>query len=406
MVAQAALLCTALFGLAVHSQRIPDVMDGVIRPTADGRFVAAIPQGYKPGHHDPTREDGGQEHASFLMSLPSGELLVGWFSGQMEAQFEMNVVLSRLEVNSTQWEKPVVVSHRANYSNQNPLLFLDESTGWLHLYHPSQLVGAGQGNASVLSLVSKDGRGKIWSRPEEVLPKPGAFVRGRVMNSLDKKRLMMPMYFTPNGYSPQTKSDYCAVQISNVDRKNGIEWTEIDIKNSSGLAQPSMVRLNDSKTLKMFFRDRFCGWIYIATSTDEAQTWTKPKPSKLPNNNSGMMAYLLKSGAIVIVFNNAHLGRTPLSIALSYDGGETWPFIRPLESQPLPLNQNCTCGRGWSPPALKGTAPDFYHKNCQPTFAYPTVIQTDDEWIHVSYDHNRQVVWYQKMREDWIRGGV
>ena len=104
-----------------------------------------------------------------------------------------------------------------------------------------------------------------------------------------------------------------------------------------------------------------------------------------------------------MVFNNAHFGRTPLSIALSYDGGVTWPFIRDLEDEPLPLDHNCTCGRGWSP---HGPPADFYHKNCQPTFAYPTVMQTPDGMIHVTYDHNRQVAMYQRFAEKWVRGGV
>ena len=131
---------------------------------------------------------------------------------------------------------------------------------------------------------------------------------------------------------------------------------------------------------------------------------------------------------------------------MSYDGGVTWPFMRDLESQPLPLNNNCTCGRalctaccpwatrvclgvhmhhavllmhpgrihalhtrvigGWSPPSVPPGGYDHYHKNCNPTFAYPTVIQTQDGHIHVSYDHNRQVVWYHRFTEEWVRGGV
>ena len=61
---------------------------------------------------------------------------------------------------------------------------------------------------------------------------------------------------------------------------------------------------------------------------------------------------------------------------------------------------------GWSPPSVPPGGYDHYHKNCNPTFAYPTVIQTQDGHIHVSYDHNRQVVWYHRFTEEWVRGGV
>ena len=42
----------------------------------------------------------------------------------------------------------------------------------------------------------------------------------------------------------------------------------------------------------------------------------------------------LLSGAIALVFNNRDgLLRRPLSIALSLDGGNTWPHVRDLEPE-------------------------------------------------------------------------
>jgi hypothetical protein len=40
---------------------------------------------------------------------------------------------------------------------------------------------------------------------------------------------------------------------------------------------------------------------------------------------------MLASGKIVLVFNNLQgLQRFPLSIAISEDAGETWPYVRDL----------------------------------------------------------------------------
>jgi predicted neuraminidase len=378
----------------VQSQAIPGLNpDGVIRPTQDGRHVATLPQSYP--NHDPTRENGGQEHATFQLHLPNGEILVSWFSGQMEAECEMHVALSRLLPHSSTFLAAETVSARKNYSNQNPVLFLDPETKYLHLYHPSQVVGEGQATSSILGLVSKDGRGLNWTTPNTVFPAGGgAFPRGSVVSSADGSgELLLPMYFTPHGYDPDTSYDYCSIQVSNKDRKASggkVKWTNHTIAGSQGLAQPSMVRLHNG-TLRTFFRDRYCNNIHAATSTDEGRTWTPPAPTVLPNNNCGIYAAALKSGAVVAVFNNAHMGRTPLSIALSYDGGASWPFVRDLEDEPLPKGSNCTCGRGWSPPAVPPQLPDHYHKDCYPTFAYPTVFQSGDGNIHVTYDHNRQV---------------
>lgn len=79
-------------------------------------------------------------------------------------------------------------------------------------------------------------------------------------------------------------------------------------------------------------------------------TWTAPRRTKLPNNNASIQANKLHTSvfnrtaaalndSLVIVFDNTNRScsfkdctkRNPLSIALSYDKGETWPFVRDLE---------------------------------------------------------------------------
>lgn len=379
--------------------------NGSFERIPDGREKALLPQGTLPDfRRDPSRENGGQDHSTFLLALPSGELLMAWFSGQMEAEDPMHIAMSRLPPNATQWEPTVIVAYtvEAKYSNQNPLLFHDPQTGLLHLMHPHQYIGEGQANSTVVLLTSEDD-GRTWSKPVPVFTGKGAFVRGATIPGKDGS-ILLPMYYTPHGYDPGTSYDYAAVQRSPVTRKGkDLQWTETVIRNTSGMAQPSMVRV-PSGNLHVFFRDRFAENVRTAMSEDDGLTWTIPKKTALPNNNAGIWATSLKSGAIALVFNNAHQGRTPLTIALSYDEGETWPFMRDLENEPLPLDQNCTNGRGWSP---RGPPTDFYHKNCQPTFAYPTVTQTlPDEIIHVSYDHNRQVAVHQRFTEAWIRGGL
>ena len=101
--------------------------NGTLQKTADGRQVALLPQGTGSMPRDPTRENGGQDHATFLAALPSGELLMAWFSGQMESKYPMHIALSRLPPGGSQWEPTQIIPQtvQADYSNQNPVLLHD-----------------------------------------------------------------------------------------------------------------------------------------------------------------------------------------------------------------------------------------------------------------------------------------
>ena len=73
----------------------------------------------------------------------------------------------------------------------------------------------------------------------------------------------------------------------------------------------------------------------MAFSLDDARTWSKPVPSTLPNSNTPLQAAVLGSGALLVVFNNVQGDRQPwpLSAALSEDGGQSWPWVRDLETK-------------------------------------------------------------------------
>lgn len=153
-------------------------------------------------------------------------------------------------------------------------------------------------------------------------------------------------------------------------------WDELEYEDSGYLVQPSVIRPKaDMKNLITYFRDRRAEWIYEATSTDDGEKWSKPSKTKLPNNNSGIEATVLQSGNIAIMYNPTHNERYPLRISLSEDEGETWRYSRDLETG---------------------------HSGNE--FSYPTILQSADGYIHVSYTYNRDTIKYVKFKEDWIKG--
>ncbi len=70
-----------------------------------------------------------------------------------------------------------------------------------------------------------------------------------------------------------------------------------------------------------------CGRVCRSDSDDGGGTWSPVRKTELPNNNSGVDLAKLDDGTLVLAYNPVSgdwAGRTPLSLALSTDDGETW----------------------------------------------------------------------------------
>ena len=118
--------------------------DGIIHRSSDGSSYAFL---------SPPKN---ANHASFIeQMLPSGTLAVAWFTGG-EGTPNCSIAVSLLKVDSQQFTPGVIVSERVNYSNQNPVLFWDNDTQILHLYHTSQLGNGPELNSKIWHLQSED----------------------------------------------------------------------------------------------------------------------------------------------------------------------------------------------------------------------------------------------------------
>ena len=106
-------------------------------------------------------------------------------------------------------------------------------------------------------------------------------------------------------------------------------------------------------------------------SRDQGETWTAAEPTVLKNPDSGISMIPLANGHWVIVYNDSETSRTPLSIARSTDEGRTW-------EEPLKLEAN----------------PGEY--------SYPSVLQTADGKIHVTYTFRRYGIKHVELNEDWL----
>jgi predicted neuraminidase len=350
---------------------------------------------------------GDEDHAPSLTLLPSGDLLCVWFAGSAEGAGDVSIGMARLPAGASRWDEPSYVTESRDRSEQNPSLFLTPD-GELWLLFTSQATrgmpraewdakkaaGEAEGlypmqwTSEIRRRVSTD-EGRTWGPVETFVERPGSFCRHPPL-VLEDGAWLHPMYYSLEA-GGRHGNDHSVVRIS---RDGGRGWTEHPIPGSKGRVHPSVVDLGGSE-LVAFFRSRAADRIYRSRSADGGVTWTAPERTPLPNNNASIQAAGLPSGRIAMVFNHFSANedpdvpvwpnrRYPLTIALSEDGGETWPYMRHVDP-----------GDGFF-----GDANEPLNRVC----AYPSVVAGADGEIHVAYSYRgRQCIKYVRVTEDWIR---
>ena len=373
----AALVAIGLAGLGLtRAESAYKLSDGVVRSSKQ--------QGAKEAY---LQMIVNSSHAANLLVLPSGDLLVVYYAGIYERGSGESIVLSRLPKGSSRWTEPVVVSYHADWANQNPLLFLaPDKTVWL--FHTTQRGGHDQIKDIVYGLKSTD-EGHTWSEPVTVFPQPGLYTRQPLI--VFQNQWLFPVYHSAGGsITSNAQKDHSYVEVS---ADSGATWKECDVAGSGGFVQMSIVPTSPTH-LVAFYRSRYADWIYQSESSDGCN-WSTPVATALPNNNASIQAIALKNGHLAIIFNNTQAELKPehadtgsrriLSLAVSEDGGKTWPWIRDIENPAL------------SQPILPLEDAEY---------SYPSIVQSADGMIHVAYTFRRETIKYMKFSEEWIKHGT
>ncbi len=310
------------------------------RPLEDtGRLQAYLPSA------------GSGNHAATLVTAPNGNLLCAWMGGEGEGTTGMNIVLSHSAPHAESWTTPTVISSDPTRSEQNPALFLAPDNA-LHLYYTAQETRGCtleewkaqkteggfmmQWTAETRRRISTD-NGFTWGDAESLFETPGSFMRSPPI-TLANGQWLLPTYMSleaGGGFG----NDHSVMRLT---ADGGRTWSDHPVPDSQGRVHASVVELA-SGHVKAFFRSRYADWIYASESHDSGKTWTPPKATPLPNNNSSIQVIRLTDGRVACIFNlhqgNTEFGqvtwpsqRHPLSLALSEDGGETWNWIRDLDT--------------------------------------------------------------------------
>lgn len=390
---KAAALLIGCLSAAFAQKPAPPDYSGQMGAADDGRFRPSPLHGVEEAYLAPIFPSS---HAANLLRLKSGDLLCVWFSGTWEGDSGVGIVVSRLARGSRQWTKPQLIDNHEGQSYQNPVLF-QAPDGAIWLFHTTQPANQGQSNARVLVAKSGDD-GKTWSAPAVLFDQPGAFVRQPLL-VMPNGDWMLPMYFTPSrGITTGAESNYPVVKISS---DHGRDWKTCSIPDANGYVQPNVLRLPKGGYVA-FFRSRFADFIYKSSSSNGCE-WAAPKKTQLPNNNSSIQATVLRDGRIAMAFNNVGSvitngkpkagPRKPLSVALSEDGGDTWPYVRDLETGTPRKGEARTTPRSNNAPGRE-------------EYSYPSITQAAGDKIVVAYTYRRYTIKVVEFDEDWMRHGT
>ncbi|CAM4240918.1 exo-alpha-sialidase [Paenibacillus alkaliterrae] len=279
-------------------------------------------------------------HASHLVVLPDGDILVAWFAGSKEGEGDIAIWCSRRRQGN--WTKPVVLADEEGLPHWNPV-FHQKNNDELILYYK---VGALLKEWYTRYKVSKD-KGGTWSDPLELVGGDRGG-RGPVRNKL--------IELSDGAWlAPASTEDGIWQAFTDRSEDGGITWTKsgsvviqgldysgikevvdsgIPVSKQSfsgrGVIQPTLWESNPGH-VHMLLRSTE-GRIYRSDSDDGGRTWSQAYPTELPNNNSGIDLVKLGNGTLVLAYNPVDKNwgeRSPLVLSASLDNGLTWepPYI-------------------------------------------------------------------------------
>jgi predicted neuraminidase len=329
---------------------------------------------YESGFLFESNERYPECHASTIVELPNGDLLAAWYAGSREKGSDVAILAARRRSRQDRWGEPFVLADDPHRPEGNPVLFADQrGTVWLFY---NVMYGSGEGRTRqgtgwttcrIHFKTSTDG-GFTWSIPGTLTEEWGYITRSRPLQ-LENGDILLPAHDERDWSSiffiaEEGKPIWTTGQ--RIDCGGGFHWGNIE---------PTLIQRADGSLL-CFMRagGPETRRIWQSESFDQGRTWTKPVTVSLPNPDTAVDLLRLANGHVVLAFNNSTVRRSPLTLALSTDEGTSWCAFRDLES-----------GDG--------------------EFSYPTLIQTRDGLIHITYTCSRRAIKHTSIHEDWIRGG-
>lgn len=358
-------------------------------------------------------------HSSSIVETAGGDLIACWFHGKGERTDDTLVISgARKNKGATAWSAPFLMADNQNLPDQNCTLFIDPD-GRLWMFWISAIdnlvrsyflkyrystdyendgppvwtwqdaifcrpkdaetVFVDNLNKRIEELktsteINEDRKAEMLKRIEERKAEYGDKLFQRLgwmprqpPIMLTDKRMMLGLY-----------SDTFNCSMFAFTEDAGQTWEFSRPLNQRGI-QPSLVRKKNGNIVAFM---RASPTTRRAESSDGGMTWTEV-PIDIANSGASVAALGLKSGNWLLAVNDVPRGRHILTLYMSDDEGATWKWKRHLE------NLEPEMGTG----------------------SYPTLIQTADGSIHITYSHedkkkfSGKTIKHVRFNEAWVMEG-
>ena len=318
---------------------------------------------------------GGQyKHPASFTELHGGDFFLVFYGGEGEYKGDTAVYGARRVDETGEWQEPRKIADTPNRSEGNAVVW-QAPDGRVWLYYVTRY-GATWSTSRIKVRFSDDGAAS-WSDSYLLSLEAGLMVRGRPI-VLAEGSYLLPVYHE-TGHDTESVGPDSTSLFFRYDPK-AKTWTEsARIWSRIGNIQPSVVELEPGKLLAYSRRGggydgRPDGRIVRATSNDGGRTWSRGEDSRFRNPNAAIDFVRLRNGHLVLAYNDSVDDRTPLTLAVSTDNDKTYTKRHLVE----------------------GPGP----------YAYPTIVQTADDRIHVTFTtDDRTVVRHAVLEESWILAG-
>ena len=354
-------------------------------------------------------------HSSSIVECPNGDLLVAWYRGSGERWAnDVRIEGSRKRAGSAEWESMFLMADVPGFPDCNSALFIDPR-GTLWLFWP--LVLDNHWESALLRVRTSteymnDGA-PVWRWQDDALWLPnehfsddllGAeewllsllpedhaeYERYRNQMLANRENVATPLNLRL-GWMPRVHpimydstrmivplySDRFHMSLMAITEDWGETWHASRLIVGPKGIQPTLFQKRDG-TLVAYMRDASpIHRVQKSVSTDRGETWTRNELTEFANPSSSVDGVVLQNGHWVMLLNDTEQNRYRLGVILSKDEGETWSEPRYVDNDPTPHHS--------------------YH--------YPSVIQTRDGMIHVTYTWDDPIghsIKHAAFNEAWI----